>query len=545
MAQLPTEVRSYLDRFASRRRRQRAVRAVGAAVVLTIACAAIWCLVDRVVGLHWAVRLVVLVANGAAVIAMIARSVVALFRRIDASRIAVEVERREPRFAQRLATVTSRALGPMAWRGSTQLLEALGAEVAAEMRGRDPADLLPWWRTLRPWMVAIAAAAVFIGLSRWSWLNLPVLARRYFTPLAHIPPVTSTRLTVLPGSVAIAEGDTLVVRVTAVRLGDAPPTLHVVAEGQTSQERMTPMQDGSFEARLRDLDRDLQYWVTGGDAQAGAAFDIRILRKPAIARFRIRYVYPPYTRLTPREIENTTGQIEGPAGTEATVVIEVTEPLKLAVMTIDSAAIRMSPTTRPRAAEATITLRDDRHYAIRMASAADVSSAFRGGSIRAIPDRPPVVQMSSVPAVQAPSASTPSAAYRVVDDYGLARLDAEMNVTRTSGEALTRSISIPIAPTAREVSGTFTPDAAKLGLSGGERVELRLRAEDRAGQFDVSPPVAMVIPSGATPAPAAPSTTAATVWPASQPVDVAPQLDPQGFGDALKAYFDALRSDPR
>src|SRR5439155_4153144 len=131
----------------------------------------------------------------------------------DPLRVASEVERREPAFAQRLETVTSRALGPVGWRGSEQLLEALAGEVSAAVSARDAAGLLPWAPPLRAWLAAIVLIAAMAGLSRVRWLDLPTLARRYALPVADVAPVTTTRLKVVPGDVSIAEGDTLRVKV--------------------------------------------------------------------------------------------------------------------------------------------------------------------------------------------------------------------------------------------------------------------------------------------------------------------------------------------
>ena len=385
-------ITSYLDRFERRRRRQRIVRAVGTAVMLTLLWASLWCVADRLAGLPRMVRLAALLVNGAGVFAVVTPSVLALARPADVRGAAAEIERRRRRFGERLMTITSRALGEESIRGSSDMLRAIGEEVRAEAAGHDPADLLPWRPVLGPWVATGLVAVTLLAVSTWTWLDLPSLARRYVAPWSYAARVTTTRLTVTPGDVEIGEGDALAVRVRAVRIGELPPVLNVRAAGQPWHEmpmtpvaRVRPDTGGSptggrvpggfdFEARVPDVDCDLEYFVAGGDAES-AAFRVTMLRKPAISAFRIRYAYPPYTRLPAREVENAGGEIEAPVGTEVTVAVESTEPLKLAVMTIGGGAVRMTATPDPRVHEARFTVRDDRRYTIRMASTRDVSGS--------------------------------------------------------------------------------------------------------------------------------------------------------------------------
>lgn len=534
-AQLPAEISEYLRQFAVRRRWQSVVRSAGLAAVVTLAWGATCCAIDRFFAVTPALRSAALLANVLFVLAILARPVSALLRRMDAPRTAIEVERRQPRFGQRLATLTSRVLGPPAWQGSSQLLAALTREVVEESRLHEPGRMLPWRPALRPWTVAALVAAALLALAQWSWLDLPTLARRYVSPWRDIRAVTSTRLRVTPGDTEVPEGGTLTIRVEAMRLVDVAPVLHVRSPGQPAHEQpMAAMPDGSFQARIAEIDRELRYEISGGDARS-EVFEVGILPRPAITVFHVRYDYPPYTRLGVRAVTNTTGQIEAPAGTGVTLSIEATQPLKLAVMTIGGEAVRMSPAQdRPNVHAATFTVRDDQRYTIRMASDREVSGAFRGGMIRAIPDRPPIVRLRS-PTVGA--AGGVSVDYDAVDDYGLARLDAEMTLTRQSGAMAQRTAPIAIAPGTRSAHGAFQPDLAALDAAAGDRLEVVVRAEDHAGQFDVSAPAAVIVES----LPPAGSVQPVEVPRPQPPNPPAPPLDPQGYDAALEAYFDALR----
>jgi hypothetical protein len=423
--------------------------------------------------------------------------------------------------------------------------------VAQEASRRDPAALLPWSNALPGWAATLVMLALAMLAARSSWLDLPTLLRRYLMPAAvDIRPVTTTRLHVLPGDISIHEGDTLRVRVAARRLTDASPVLHVRDAGSArsarqlwSEQVMSVTPDGNFEFRLRDVARDVEYYVSGGDASS-EVYLATVLHKPAVARFHVRCVYPAYTGLAPRELDTDDGSIEAPAGTEVTLRIDATEPLDVATMTIGAESVPMTVDAKsPTSASATFTVRENRRYTIRMASRAGASGAFRGGTIRALPDRPPVVRFreaSTTPRLAAERDVLPIA-FQAGDDYGLARLDAEVVLHRASGASTRLSTAVPIARSAKQEQGVFTLDVPALGAARGDTIELRFRAEDRAGQFDLSPPLSLkvVTTSASTaPAPTPPATPAA---PATQHAEPSVPLDPPGFDDALRAYFDAVR----
>jgi hypothetical protein len=316
-----------------------------------------------------------------------------------------------------------------------------------------------------------------------------------------------------------------------------------------AEQIMTVASDGNFEARLRDVTRDVQYYVTGGDATS-ETFTATVLHKPAVARFHVRCVYPAYTNLPPREFDSGDGSIEASAGSEVALLIEATEPLDVATMTIGAESVPMTiAERRPNLARATFTIRDNRRYTIRMASQAGASGAFRGGTIRSIPDRPPVVRILEL-AADARDASEREVmpvTFQAGDDYGLARLDAEIELRRSGGGLTRLSSAVPIVRSAKQQQGVFSLEMAALDAKPGDQIELRFRAEDRAGQFDLSSPLQLRVVAGGGSAPATviAQPSAASVPTTQRTAEPGVPLNPPGFEDALRAYFDAVRNSPR
>jgi hypothetical protein len=165
---------------------------------------------------------------------------------------------------------------------------------------------------------------------------------------------------------------------------------------------------------------------------------------------------------------------------------------------------------------------------IRMASTAGVEGRFTGGRIAVLPDRPPVVTIAP-PTPAAPARLT----YHAVDDFGLARLDAELSLP--SGPKV---MPLALNGDTPDQSGVLRLDPSQLDLPPDQEVEIRVRAEDRGGQFALSPPVRMQI-SHAPSAPTPPSSA-----PTSNRSENTQLVDPTGFTAPLGAYFDAI-SRPR
>ena len=566
---LPEPISRYIDRFVARRRMQRLLRAAARAMLFMIVWTLAWCVIDRLVTLDAAARAGALAFNLAIVALMLARPAISALRRPDLNLAAAEIELREPRLSQRLRTITSRR-SDAHYGSSPELLDALVRQVADEVRDRNPAALLSWRPVVRPALACGIWLIVAWGMSFSSWLDLPTLARRYVFPLRPTPAVTTTRITVTPGDADVTQGDPLRVQATAIRLAEGrSPTIHVRAQPGGSDanwhvEPMTAMSDGQFEARIARVDRDLEYFLTAGDARTGT-YRVTMLPRPAVRRFRVRYIYPPHTGLTPREITNETGDIEAPAGTSVALAIETTEPLSYAVMTVGAESIRITPdttmtaapATQPAIVQTTFVVSADRAYALRMVSYRGVSGVFRGGTIYAIADRAPVAQFRDLSGAGGGGVARDVAAsdivpvpYQAVDDYGLFRLDLNLRVVRKSGAQANAAIAIALTRGQREQQGVQPVDLRRYGLEVGDEIELRLDAEDRAGQFAQSAPVRLIVTAPAAPqmppAPAPPpavDTTVTTIPPPStrpQRHDVTP-LDPPGYEAAIRAYFDTLR----
>lgn len=499
---LPSAIARYLAALSLRRRKLSRLRGLGLALAVAVVGALVACLLDRIFRLPGALRLVILSLHVGAVVSILVR---ALWRwyagaddPVETSRLAERLDPTLP--SQLLSTATSRVVGREADRGSADMLAAIVADANAAIADRDPVPLLPTRLAIAPWLVAAGTFAIAAGLVASSWLSLPRLAARYALPLADISPVTTTRLSVLPGSAGVPQNEPLIVNVTAERLspGAPAPRLHVSFDGGTTWSRYPlAVGDSGYVYRFDSLGQDARYFVTGGDATS-PTFDLRVLRKPLVDEFRVRYVYPKYTGRPPLTVTNRTGLIEALTGTEATVTIVASEPLDGAALDLFEGGkdkpprvVRTERTLDESSRQVKFVVERNADYTVSLTSARGVRSDLPTRyAVRALPDRPPLVRVPDVgqDARPGPRDLMP-VTYQALDDYGLAEVVAVVRVN--GGQPLRIGLKVQGDP--RRQEQTYPLDVAPLDAKVGDALAVTIEARDGLGQWSASPALSALV----------------------------------------------------
>ena len=235
-----------------------------------------------------------------AVFATVLPRVLALAKPADLISAAAEVERQNPRFGQRLLTVTS-LLGKADYRGSDEILIRLTREVGDQVAIERAGGLIPVRSAVRPLCICMLLALPCVTLLRVPSLGFGRLTARFMDPLAAIPPVTTTLLEVSPKDCDVMQSKSVTITVRTERLGDSPVMLYLNGDDHNwSRMTMSPPPTGNWRSILASVDRDLHYYVTGGDARS-PDYTVHVLRAPTISQFRLTYQYPPYTGLPPSD----------------------------------------------------------------------------------------------------------------------------------------------------------------------------------------------------------------------------------------------------
>lgn len=486
----PPRISSYIRAFIARRRAVLMLRGAGTVAAVGLAWALFACLIDRLIHLPAPARWAILIAGAAAAIYAGGRHVLRAFRAMDWIGAAGQIEARTDRFNQRLQTAVSRLLGPRDRRGSEAMLHQTLAEVESLAANSSGAALIPWRLALVPWLTAGAAAAIFAALWPVAALDVPRLVTRLVHPGRRIDPVTLTRLEVYPQGTEVSPGGSVSIsaavsgpQVAAINARGVD--LYLSTDGRTwSRAVMNAVSLTDSQSRfafpIPAIDRDLYYYVRGGDARS-EEYDIKVKRIPAVAEFHIQYTYPPYTGHPPMTVTNTDGLIEALSGCVAMVTITTTEPLSSAMLTVDGQQwerLQMVSLGKPTEWRTQLSVVGNANCSLEMVSAAGVPG--RGPApmlLRALPDKPPVVVIEQPASdLRLAAADAITLHYSASDDYGLKSLEAVVRLN----DAIVAVFPASLPPGALRREGEFTFDLLDLSPRIGDVVSLSLRAEDFA-----------------------------------------------------------------
>jgi hypothetical protein len=489
LSEFPIPLARYLRVFAARRRIFMLIRAFG----LGISCWLVWllvmCLVDRWARLPQELRLVFLTVGICLSCLCFVWAAWRAVRSISWNAAAARIESGTPIFAEQLQTVTSYLLAPQPNRGSSLMVRQTLSRVEDLLQRAPISQLLPWRLLLGPWLSVACVAAVIAALSLLPNLHLHQLMARALHPNRELAPVTMTQLEVSPRDAQVSQGG--LVTVSALVSGpeaSRDAELYLSADHRSwSRAAMKLMsattQESRFEFAIPAIDRDLDFYVRGGDARS-SVYRIKVQRVPMVSEFQIRYDYPEYANHAPATVINTDGRIEGLAGSTATVTIVASEPLRWARWILDGQPLEMQATAQSDRWTIALPVAVSGSCALEMMSVDGV--AGRGPvpmELHAIRDEPPQPQVVQ-PATDLQLSPTDASVIAVAasDDFGLASMEVEIGV---NGQVVARA-SIPLMDRPPHREAEFTLQPAVIGATVGDVVTVTVSSEDTDGQSTVS-----------------------------------------------------------
>lgn len=478
---LPDPIRNFLSDFVARLRRLALVKAAALALAVFLAVLLMACTVDRFAHLPRTVRGVLLLVDVLAVVLVLRRPVAdALRPRADWIEAAAQVEAVDSTFAQRLMTVTSQIQSNPLHRGSSGMLAALVEEVSAVVSQKRGAEMLTFARIRRSITLAGCFLAVTLATLVMPWLQMPRLMQRFTRPWANLPPVTTTQLSVTPGSTVTAQGRPLRVTVAALALDDSPVQLHVQHGDDWVVSQLDSRDPEHFAGDTPPLDRDTRYFVTGGDARS-ETFDVHVLTTPGLKDIRARVEYPPYLNLAAKTITIVDGKLEVPVGSAVTLSLIATEPLSAATL-IGPAGQReaTAASVDPAVRVVKLLVKKDFIATVVLKSSQGVEQKVAQPlSIRPIPDHPPFVRLLTPPQeLRMTPIDLLTTAGQALDDYGVESLNLQIKINDRPPVYQ----AIPITGDRKRIEQAIECDLAGLSVEPGDFLQLVLLARDGAGQ---------------------------------------------------------------
>jgi hypothetical protein len=342
-----------------------------------------------------------------------------------------------------------------------------------------------------------AEAAAGVGaLAVSAALAWPILSKAVEAAWIHLFP-QSIVLEVLPGDTRVPAGQPLTIR-ASVRAGGTiltrfTPVLTVEAgppdRAEARSVAMAP-EGGAFQFSFASIDRSFRYRVAAG-ARRSEDFTVTALVPPRVARIDLRYEYPAFANLPPRD-EHDGGDVYAPAGTRVRVRVHTDKPIVSGQMVFAEPAGRgpraLDRQERQRGVtalarvgdrelEGELVLARDDSYRIGLTDQDGLKSTGETEYfLRVMDDRPPDVRILRPAADQqiTPLEEVAIEA-RAEDDYGISRFELVYAVAgrqpkivpfpRSEGSSLARA-------------GTHTLAAEDLGVQPGDVITYYARARD-------------------------------------------------------------------
>ncbi len=375
-------------------------------------------------------------------------------------------------------------------------------QTAAAQLSRVPGELLVDSAPALRWGYALVAVlAISVGYLILSPKNLFVSVYRVLVPWSPVPPATRVSfVSVEPGSMQIERGMRLDIttEIRGLRSGE-PVVLHYSSADGTAvdlTQTMKPVRGNyRFSAPLPEDPHGIQgtlfYWISAGDART-PAFRVEVLPPLTLNATEVTLRFPSYTGGSESTVYGT-GDFRAIEGTEATLVVQASEPLRAASIRFPTGPTKSIPLELidPQTARATFVLQvPPGFFAPIYFQEYEVSGTAQSGRstqepakyrIEILRDLPPEVSILQPAAEQveiSPEAALPIQIRAEDRDFGLSRVEMRMAF---EGRFLP---SVPIyqtregseAPRRFEQTLRFNPSS--LGLKHGEQVTLCVAAAD-------------------------------------------------------------------
>jgi hypothetical protein len=399
----------------------------------------------------------------------------------------------------------------VASRSLTAGLVALAAEQAESIARRAPlAKAVPAKPLLRA-AIVLAALAAAIGLLAWAMPGLVATEwDRFRQPNADVPPYSSLRFTVKPGTTNVLYGDDL--EITATVDGGAVDHLELVLAGSGGESSLPMFSEnsGTWRAVFSRLTEPAVYFVRSYRARS-EKYNIEIITVPRIESVRVRVVPPEYAGQPSYEGPVPDDGVKGLRGARVSLWATSNRPLSggsLVVthvrgakpaQTVSRAELTMRPSDPdsqgPGGQEAVgeFEIQDDGNFELRVIdSAGQASQQSLAGNVTLIKDQHPLVRIVRPPKE---SLATPTAVLPVVvsaeDDCGISRL--ELYRSLNSSRPLPAAVRLTgKAPHHRDEE--FRLRLAGYGLEAGDELTFFARVEDNdpAGAKGAESPVVKV-----------------------------------------------------
>jgi hypothetical protein len=394
-------------------------------------------------------------------------------RRISIDDTALAVGAHFPHVHDRLldALQVMRALRSSSQPGfSPALADAAFASVAGDVGELDLTSVVDGRPARRAWrnvLLVMCVAAVPFALFPHTMIEA---GRRLMHFRTDFAPPAPFAFSVRPGDIEVVKGEPVSIEAATDAFWHPTVGIRLREEGQEDFSAVMVEHDsaGSSRHSIAAARGTFSYFAEA-DGYRSRHYTVRVVDRPIVRIQRVKLVFPAYTRLAPRTLENNTGDIAAPGGT--VVALDLRSNKDLASATIVFAdSTRIGLAVDGDAATGSFHLRKDGAYHVDLLSAEGVRSVNPVTyALKVLPDMPPSIDLIEPGKnVDIDGTMRLPLLIGVADDYGFSKLILHYRLSASRyekpGDAFT-SITLPL-PAARggDVEVPYTWNLTSLSL---------------------------------------------------------------------------------
>jgi len=451
------------------------VPALGAAMVL-----------DNLLQLPMAVRLLVLAGLVGIAVAVIRRTARRLRDPLTPERMAVKVEQKFPNVDNRL--INSLLLAHEDDAEASELIHSVIEEGNADAAKLDLRAAIPK-RTLHAALAGAALAAALMAGYAVAYPNhfMNALAR-VLVPFGGFHPLTRTRiLAVTPQDKNVLAGDD--VTIGAELDGKLPETAEVVyvPEGEAEQAALMQRRPSAaggppaaaFSCLMADVAHSFAYHVAAGDARS-ATYRITVHHRPVVSGLQVDVTPPAYTGLGPAR--QTSGTVRALRGSRVELRASCSKPIEKAWLVLSTsgspAPMRMQG---ERLAVGSFLVASEGTYRIELTDTVGFQNKPVDHAIEELPDDPPEVALEAPPpaVVVKPEASIPFQ-FTATDGYGVQCAELIQVTKEADGKSAHKPLERWTAERKDQkvLTVSYSLPVARLGIAPGQSGTLEVLAKD-------------------------------------------------------------------
>ncbi|HEV7402740.1 MAG TPA: hypothetical protein VGO11_07445, partial [Chthoniobacteraceae bacterium] len=326
---LDPRIAAKLDAFAHRRRRLIIFRGVCAAIAMLLGAMMIVAVID------WIFMLPDWLRWGLSSAAYLAVIIVAwrasgrlLLHAPDSRNLARLIENAEPSLREELLSAVELGQGSGEW-DSPQFRALVQAEVSDRVAGLQMERLLPAVLLKSAVVALVVMLAICLTALVVPSLQFGALLVRALAPGANLDNISSVKVKFIqpsPQEMAVPQGDSipLLIEVTGRRVTKAYLETFTKSGGRGVIE-MQPVPGGRFSAGIQVARENVDYRVRAFD-KITRKYHLTAAARPSVVGFHKEYIYPKYTGLPPKIVDEEGGDVAAVEGTEVALTVKTNQP---------------------------------------------------------------------------------------------------------------------------------------------------------------------------------------------------------------------------